>query len=94
MNHVYGLTETSPFITICEPLPEHPVRGVGVSLLEPAGGAGIIGLHHQGPTPKMHRVGEMLRHVGVAALPHAGDRRVSHAQRVLVRLAAASLEIA
>src|SRR5437660_2863926 len=23
VNHVYGLTETSPFITICEPLPEH-----------------------------------------------------------------------
>jgi len=23
LTHVYGLTETSPFITICEPLPEH-----------------------------------------------------------------------
>jgi fatty-acyl-CoA synthase len=23
ITHVYGLTETSPFITICEPLPEH-----------------------------------------------------------------------
>jgi fatty-acyl-CoA synthase len=23
VNHVYGLTETSPFITVCEPLPEH-----------------------------------------------------------------------
>jgi fatty-acyl-CoA synthase len=23
VNHVYGLTETSPFITICEPRPEH-----------------------------------------------------------------------
>ena len=23
VTHVYGLTETSPFITICEPLPEH-----------------------------------------------------------------------
>ena len=23
VTHVYGLTETSPFITICEPRPEH-----------------------------------------------------------------------
>jgi fatty-acyl-CoA synthase len=25
--HVYGLTETAPFITVCEPLPEHPQLG-------------------------------------------------------------------
>ena len=24
--HVYGLTETAPFITVCEPLPEHDAR--------------------------------------------------------------------
>ena len=23
LTHVYGLTETAPFITICEPMPEH-----------------------------------------------------------------------
>jgi len=27
--HVYGLTETSPFITVCEPLPEHGSLSVG-----------------------------------------------------------------
>ena len=27
LTHVYGLTETAPFITICEPLPEHSQLG-------------------------------------------------------------------
>jgi fatty-acyl-CoA synthase len=29
ITHVYGLTETSPFITICEPRPEHEAMGPG-----------------------------------------------------------------
>jgi fatty-acyl-CoA synthase len=27
--HVYGMTETSPFITLCEPLPEHASLSIG-----------------------------------------------------------------
>jgi fatty-acyl-CoA synthase len=29
VTHVYGLTETAPFISICEPLPEHAALGTG-----------------------------------------------------------------
>ena len=29
VTHVYGLTETSPFITVCEPRPEHDAAGAG-----------------------------------------------------------------
>ena len=29
ITHVYGLTETAPFITVCEPRPEHDALGAG-----------------------------------------------------------------
>ena len=40
VTHVYGLTETAPFISICEPLPEHaPLSGADRAVSRPARGS-------------------------------------------------------
>jgi len=40
--HVYGLTETAPFITVCEPRPEHGALDLGAGRREGAPGVELI----------------------------------------------------
>ncbi len=44
ITHIYGLTETSPFISICEPLPEHDkLSSAARANLKARQGVGLIG---------------------------------------------------